>query len=70
MNDIGYYLYMAEADGLLPTRTGKINAVIREVKAYPSPEIELSEFKKILRKNGLRYEDLTSKEINYINASL
>lgn len=63
-------MFYAEAEGLLPTRAGKINAVIRDIKEYPAPEIEFSEFKKILRKYGLQYEELTDREIRYINASI
>lgn len=68
--NIEYYFYMAEAEGLLPTRAGKINAVINAVKEYPRPEIEFSEFEKILEKYGLRYDDLSDREIRYINASI
>lgn len=63
-------MYYAEAEGLLPTRAGKINAVINTVKEYPSPEIEFSEFEKILESYGLRYNDLSDREIRYINASI
>lgn len=68
--DMGYVFYMAEAEGLLPTRAGKINAVINDVKAYPGFEIEFSEFEKILKKHGLQYKDLSDREIRYINASI
>lgn len=70
MTNMGYYFYMAEAEGLLPTRAGKINAVINTVKEYPRPEIEFSEFEKILENYGLRYDDLSDREIRYINASI
>jgi len=68
--NIEYYFYMAEAEGLLPTRAGKINAVINAVKEYPRPEIEFSKFEKILESYGLRYDDLSDREIRYINASI
>ena len=45
-------MFYAEAEGLLPTRAGKINAVINAVKEYPRPEIEFSEFEKILENYG------------------
>ena len=70
MTNMSYYFYMAEAEGLLPTRAGKINAVINAVKEYPRPEIELSEFEKILESYGLRYNDLSDREIQYINTSI
>ena len=49
--------FYAEAEGLLPTRAGKINAVINDIKNYPGSEIEFSEFESILNHYGLRYED-------------
>ena len=61
---------MAEAEGLLPTRAGKINAVINTVKEYPRSEIEFSEFEKILENYGLKYDDLSDREIRYINVSI
>lgn len=63
-------MFMAEAEGLLPTRAGKINAVINAVKKYPRPEIGFSEFEKILEKYELQYKDLSDREIRYINASI
>lgn len=63
-------MFYAEASGLLPTRAGRINAVITTIKEYPRPEIEFSEFEKILEKHGLHYDDLSDREIRYINASI
>ena len=63
-------LFYAEAEGLLPTKIGKINAVIREVKEYQNSVIEFSEFEKNLNKYGLSYNNLSEKEIKYINASI
>ena len=63
-------MFYAEAEGLLPTRAGKINAVIAAVKEYPRPEIDFSEFERILKSCGLRYEELDEREIRYINASI
>ena len=68
--DMSYCFYMAEAEGLLPTRAGKINAVINAIKKVPRPEITFSEFEEILERHGLSYEELTQREINYINASI
>lgn len=62
--------FYAEAEGLLPTHEGKINAVINDIKDYPNPTIEFREFEMILKKYGLNYERLTDQEINYINASI
>lgn len=63
-------MFYAEAEGLLPTRAGKINAVIAAVKEYPRPEIDFLEFERILENHGLRYEELSDREIRYINASI
>lgn len=62
--------FYAEAEGLLPTHEGKINAVINDIKDYPNPTIGFREFEMILKKHGLCYEKLTDREINYINASI
>ena len=63
-------LYYAEAEGLLPTRAVKINAVIAAIKRDPRSEIDLSDFKEILEDNGLDYNDLSEREIRYINAKI
>lgn len=63
-------LYMAECEGLLPTRAGKINAVIRAIKSYPTSSIGMDEFRKILSDYDLEYETLSEREIRYINASI
>ena len=63
-------MFYAEAEGLLPTRLGRLNAVINEIKELPYNEIKFSEFKEILRNNGLSFENLSLKEINYINENI
>lgn len=63
-------MFYAEAEGLLPTRAGFINAAIKDIKAYPHPTIEFEEFEKILNKYGLSYNELSKREIKYINASI
>ena len=63
-------MFYAETEGLLPTRAGKINAVIDAIKEYPHFEIEFSEFEKILESYGLTYNDLSDREIQYINTSI
>lgn len=60
------YLYMAETAGELPTRTGKLNAIIRDIKKVPSPTIDEDTFIAILNKNGFELKDLSQKEFNYI----
>ena len=63
-------MFYAEAEGLLPTRLGRLNAVINEIKELPYNEIKFSDFKEILRNNGLEFERLSLKEINYINENI
>ncbi len=63
-------LFYAEAEGLLPTRAGKINAIINEIKNYPAPVIDQTHFERILNCYGLSINDLSNREINYINASI
>lgn len=63
-------MFYAEAEGLLPTRAGKINAVINVIKRDPRPAIDFKEFELILKNHGLSYNELTPHEINYINASI
>lgn len=63
-------MFYAEAEGLLPTRAGKINAVIRDIKDFPSPTIDFMQFKTILSRYDLNYDDLTDLEKRYINAKI
>ena len=63
-------LYYAECEGLLPTRAGRLNAAIRVIKSYPGSSIDMDEFEKILNDYGLSYNDLSEREIRYINASI
>ena len=63
-------MFYAEAEGLLPTRTGRLNKTIKDVKADPRPEISLIELKRILNKNGLDFDDLSYREKTYLISSL
>lgn len=58
--------YMAEAEGKLPTRTGRLNAVIKDINKIPTQEIDSDILLSILNKNGIELESLTEKELNYI----
>ena len=61
------FLFMCEAEGLdseMTTRTAKINAVIREIKNYPSTSIDAGVFKAILAKH--RLTNLTQFELQKI----
>lgn len=60
----GYHLYMMEQEGLLETRAGKINAIIRDFKTlqqqgYDISNAELQE--KVLSKYNLNHQ-LTDAE--------
>lgn len=68
--ELAEMFYYAEAEGKLPTRAGKINAVIRDIKNYPAPTIEMNEFEEILNKYGLTFKMLTDREIQRINSSI
>ena len=59
-------MYYAETAGELPTRTGRLNAVIRDIKRIPSPTIDSDTLISILNKNGIELKDLTQKEFDYI----
>ena len=59
-------MFYAESEGRLPTRLGKLNAIIKEIKNYPTSAIDEDEFINIVNKHGLNYYDLTTKERNYI----
>lgn len=61
-------MFYAEAEGLLPTRAGKINAAIKEIKAYPEPSIDEHIFCEIIERNGIKFSSLSPREIRYINA--
>ena len=63
MNEL---FFMAEVEGELPTRQGRINAAIRDIRRYPAPAIDHETFCDILEQNGLKYEDLTEREYLYI----
>lgn len=63
-------MFYAEAEGLLPTRAGRINAVIKDIKNSPNPYIDYLEFEKILKGHGLKYDELSTREKNYIDACI
>ena len=63
-------MFYAEAEGLLPTRAGKLNKTIKDVKADPRPEISLTELRWFLNKNGLEFDNLSQKEKEYLIKSL
>lgn len=70
MLSFGEMMFYAEAEGLLPTRAGKINAVINDMKDWPYDTMSQDDFEKILVEHKLDYDDLTQKEIDYILSKL
>ena len=68
--DFAEMMFYAEAEGLLPTRLGKLNKTIKDVKADPRPEISLTELRWFLNKNGLEFDNLSQKEKEYLIKSL
>ena len=67
----GYFMYMAEAEGLdslVSTRTAKINAIIKDFKYIvnqgENPNDYISE---VLAKHGLSEQSLTKAESERIN---
>ena len=59
-------MFMAEAEGQLPTRMGRLNAIIKDIKNFPAPAIDSDILISILNKNGIELKDLTQKEFDYI----
>jgi len=70
MLSFGEMMFYAEAEGLLPTRAGRINAVINDMKDWPYDTMSQDDFEKILVEHELDYDDLTQKEIDYILSKL
>ena len=66
-----FWSFAMEAEGrddLISTREAKINAVIKEVRAYPQEVMPEYKFKEILKKHNLT--DIKSYEIDYIRRRL
>ena len=63
-------LYYMECEGDMPTRTGRINAVIKEIKSTPPHHISDDEFEQVLNNHGLSYKELTNRELLFIVQSI
>lgn len=63
-------LYYMECEGDMPTRTGRINTVIKEIRNTPPHHISDDEFEQILNNHGLSYEELTNRELLFIVQSI
>lgn len=71
MVSIAEMLFYAESEGLLPTRLGRINSVILDIKDAAKYNLAASNLEFILRENGFySLDELTEKEIDYINRNL
>ena len=71
MVSIAEMLFYAESEGLLPTRLGRINSVILDIKDAAKYNLADSNLEFILRENGFySLDELTDKEIDYINRNL
>ena len=46
--DFAEMMFYAEAEGLLPTRAGTINAIIKDIKDDPRATIDQDDFEEIL----------------------
>lgn len=65
--NFNYGMFMAEQEGLLKTRAGKINSIIKQIKAYPGEILPKAVFIAIVEINGIDPNSLTEKEMNKIN---
>ena len=71
MVSIAEMLFYAESEGLLPTRLGRINSVILDIKDAAKYNLAASNLDFILKENGFySFDELTEKEIDYINRNL
>ena len=71
MVSIAEMLFYAESEGLLPTRLGRINSIILDIKDAAKYNLAASNLEFILRENGFySLDELTEKEIDYINRNL
>ncbi len=68
--DFAEMMFYAEAEGLLPTRLGRLNKTIKDIEADPRPEISLTELRWFLNRNDLEFDDLSQREKDYLIKSL
>lgn len=68
--DFAELMFYAEAEGLLPTRAGKINKLIKKVVEYPSVTIDETTFVAIANSCGIDPTSITAKEWKYINSAI
>lgn len=68
--DFPELFFMAEAEGLLPTRQGKINATIEMLRKMPRYRLGLEDLEIALEQNGLSVNQINPKEIRYISSKV
>ena len=69
--ELAYGLYMAEAEGFLDTRKGKINALIKDLKGIKNQGLNPNDYLLgFLEINNLTLEELTEEEARFIERSV
>ena len=69
--ELAYGLYMAEAEGFLNTKTGKINALIKDLKGIKNQGLNPNDYLlELLEINNLTLEELTEEEARFIERSV
>lgn len=66
-----HFLFMCEAEGVdsvVNTRTARINAVIKDIKNYPTATMDGNTFKQILMRHSLTY--VTQDEMRKISNAI
>ena len=59
--------FYAETEGFLPTKTGKMYAVVNEIKEKYLDEVPFEDFVQILKKHGLSFEKLSEEDKRWID---
>ena len=68
---LAYGLYMAETEGFLNTKTGKINALIKDLKSIKNQGLNPNDYLQgFLAINDLALEELTEEEARFIERSV
>lgn len=65
-----YYLFMAEAEGLLDTRESKLQRIIKEVKNYPAETMPQGAFETACICNDLDPASLSPSEVRRIQRAI
>ncbi len=68
--DMTELFFMAESEGQLPTKQGKINATINTLKKIPRYRLGYEELETALEENGLTMKEISPKEIRYISSQV